>query len=148
MLQKESWSSSSALPSDATPSPASTDYESDQWDGQCWTRQQVIEYAQQHLRCVIVLGGYAVDVTRYLTEHVCLCYVGDFHAFREMKEGSRGQQPGGASLLRRYAVGRERDNGTDDEDAHDADWAFGGGINKHSQAANRRMRKLRVAKVQ
>ena len=70
------------------------------------------------------------------------------HAFRGTRGCSRGQQPGGASLLRRYAVGKERDNGSDDEDGHDADWAFGGGINKHSQAANRRMRKLRVAKVQ
>ena len=65
-----------------------------------------------------------------------------------MQRGSRGRQPGGASLLRRYAVGKERDNGTEDEEGHDADWAFGGGINKHSQAANRRMRKLRVAKIQ
>ncbi|PIL31352.1 hypothetical protein GSI_06050 [Ganoderma sinense ZZ0214-1] len=125
MIQKESWSNSSAPPSDATTTPASSDYESDQWDGECWTRQRVIEYAQKHNRCVIVLGGYAVDVTRYLGEH-----------------------PGGASLLRRYAVGKERDGAPEDEEGHDADWAFGGGINKHSQAANRRMRKLRVAKVQ
>ncbi|KAM5535859.1 hypothetical protein V8D89_010477 [Ganoderma adspersum] len=125
MVQKESWSNSSAQPSDATTTPASSDYDSDQWDGECWSPQQVIEYARKNNRCVIVLGGYVVDVTRYLGEH-----------------------PGGASLLRRYAVGKERDNEMEDEEGHDADWAFGGGINKHSQAANRRMRKLRVAKIQ
>ncbi len=73
MIQKESWSSSSAPLSDsATTTSASSDYESDQWDGECWTRQQAKEYAQKNNRCLIVLSGYAVDVTRYLGEHVRL----------------------------------------------------------------------------
>ena len=60
-------------------------------------------------------------------------------------------QPGGAALLRRYAVGTKQDldDGRREERRYaDADWAFHGGINKHSQAAKRRMRKLRIAKVQ
>ena len=84
MIQKESWSNSSAHSSDAT-TPTSSDYESDQWDGECWSRQQVIEYAQKNNRCMIVLGGYAVDVTRYLGEHVRLSYRGLLALPRECK---------------------------------------------------------------
>ncbi|TBU29820.1 fatty acid desaturase-domain-containing protein [Dichomitus squalens] len=129
MRQKEEYGSSSQYDplssSETSSTPGNTDYESDQWDGEYWTRKRAIEYATQQSRCVIVLGGYAVDVTRYLTEH-----------------------PGGAALLRRYAVGKMDDDAMGKDAGQDADWAFHGGINKHSQAAMRRMRKLRVAKIQ
>ena len=74
MRQKEehgySSTYSSTSSSESSSTPASTDYESDQWDGEYWTQDQAIRYAKQQNRCVIVLGGYAVDVTRYLAEHV------------------------------------------------------------------------------
>ena len=68
----------------------------------------------------------------------------------------RCSQPGGAELLRRYAVGQKHstaNHGDGEEEGQDgrqrtADWAFHGGINKHSQAAKRLMRKLRIAKLQ
>ena len=61
------------------------------------------------------------------------------------------QQPGGASLLRKYAVGAKsspEDGEPEGRQMRNADWAFHGGINKHSSAAKRLMRKLRIAKVQ
>ncbi|KAI0778965.1 fatty acid desaturase-domain-containing protein [Trametes elegans] len=102
--------------------------ESTKWDGPIWTAEQAAEYANTKHRCVLLLDGYAVDATEYLAEH-----------------------PGGTALLRRYTIGSKapkRDAPLPRGPARDADWAFHGGINKHSQAARRRMRRLRVAKVQ
>lgn len=55
-------------------------------------------------------------------------------------------QPGGATLMRQYAVSTQKNN--DLKETRDASWAFGGGLNNHSRAARRQMRELRVAKVQ
>ncbi|KZT73326.1 hypothetical protein DAEQUDRAFT_662387 [Daedalea quercina L-15889] len=85
-----------------------------------WKLEDVRRYADSG-RCVVVLDGFAVDVTGYLGEH-----------------------PGGAALLRKYSVR----SGCAQEDAwKEADWAFHGGMNNHSRAARRRMRELRVAKL-
>lgn len=54
-------------------------------------------------------------------------------------------QPGGAGLLRSYAV--PIDAGEEGDKWKEADWAFNGGVNKHSQVAKRRMKRLRVARV-
>ena len=40
------------------------------WTGETWTKAQLMEYAKTEGRCTLVLGGYAVDVTDYLDEHV------------------------------------------------------------------------------
>jgi stearoyl-CoA desaturase (Delta-9 desaturase) len=52
-------------------------------------------------------------------------------------------QPGGAVLLREYAIPVRVDEGCNKW--KDAGWAFNGGVNKHSQVARRRMNQLRVA---
>ncbi|KAH9849215.1 hypothetical protein C2E23DRAFT_888403 [Lenzites betulinus] len=97
----------------------------DQWDGPVWTHAEATAHARTSGGCVLLLDGYAVDAAEYLGEH-----------------------PGGALLLRRYAIGAVARTQDADMSVHDADWAFHGGINKHSLAARRRMRQLRVAKVQ
>ncbi|OSD00807.1 hypothetical protein PYCCODRAFT_1459962 [Trametes coccinea BRFM310] len=100
-----------------------------EWEGPAWTMEQLMEYAGAEGRCILLLEGYAVDATEYLTEH-----------------------PGGSTFLRRYAIGGKTQGPkgplATGEPVHDADWAFGGGMNKHSMAARRRARQLRVAKVQ
>ncbi|EIW64164.1 uncharacterized protein TRAVEDRAFT_158133 [Trametes versicolor FP-101664 SS1] len=106
--------------------------EDDAWGGPVWTVAELAAHAQEQGRCILLLDGYAVDASEYLAEH-----------------------PGGALLLRRYAIGARTSKDGADADAtstgkavRDANWAFHGGINKHSQAAQRRMRQLRVARVQ
>ncbi|KAJ4467419.1 hypothetical protein C8J55DRAFT_525938 [Lentinula edodes] len=93
---------------------------------QHWSVAATKLYVREHSeRCFLLLNGWVVDVTPYLGEH-----------------------PGGASLLRRYAI---RPGEDDEADAHtwlDASWAFDGGLNNHSRAAVKRMRELRVAKIE
>ena len=48
-------------------------------------------------------------------------------------------QPGGAALLKRYAVGTKMEE--------EAEWAFNGGFNNHERSARNMMKKLRVAKI-
>lgn len=54
-------------------------------------------------------------------------------------------QPGGVGLLRSYAV--PVNAGGECSEWKEADWAFNGGMNRHSQVARRRMKRLRVARV-
>ncbi|KAF7302757.1 Stearoyl-CoA desaturase [Mycena chlorophos] len=64
-----------------------------------WTIERAKEYlCSQQGRCVVVIEDYFVDVTSYLGEH-----------------------PGGAALLRRYALRA-------DQELKDASWAFDGGL--------------------
>ncbi|KAI0354610.1 hypothetical protein OH77DRAFT_1425672 [Trametes cingulata] len=109
-------------------SGSGSEEDSEEWEGPIWTGAQLAEQASAEGRCILLLDGYAVDATEYLTEH-----------------------PGGALLLRRYAIGGKAQKAdaptAGARPARDADWAFHGGVNKHSQAARRRMRQLRVAKV-
>ncbi|KAJ2918390.1 hypothetical protein MD484_g1993, partial [Candolleomyces efflorescens] len=51
------------------------------------------------------------------------------------------EHPGGASLLRSYSSEAIKDR------PDDAQWAFYGGLNKHSRAAKNKMRGLRIAKL-
>jgi stearoyl-CoA desaturase (Delta-9 desaturase) len=54
-------------------------------------------------------------------------------------------QPGGGKLLRDYAVPVEAGGKCDKW--KEADWAFNGGVNGHSQVARQRMKRLRVARI-
>ncbi|RPD82304.1 hypothetical protein L226DRAFT_541675 [Lentinus tigrinus ALCF2SS1-7] len=117
----------------STDSTTDLEEQDDGWSGETWTKERLAEYAGADGRCVLLLRGYVVDVTDYMIEH-----------------------PGGASLLSRYAIGEKRstgNHGDGEEESEEsrqrtADWAFHGGINKHSQAAKRLMRRLRIAKLQ
>ncbi|KAN0100144.1 hypothetical protein V8E55_000128 [Tylopilus felleus] len=90
------------------------------WRGTEWTLEEAHACAAASGRCLVVIDGFVVDVTDYLKEH-----------------------PGGAKLLRGYAMQREQDG----QSWRDASWAFGGGLNNHSRAAKRRVCGLRVAKL-
>ncbi|KAF7796575.1 hypothetical protein EIP86_007756 [Pleurotus ostreatoroseus] len=97
-----------------------------------WTMEEARAYAAAKLgRCVLVLDDYVVDATTYLSEH-----------------------PGGALILRKYALSGTRGEDEDKEHADisapmwkQATWAFGGGLNNHSRAAKRRLEELVVARV-
>ncbi|KAI5122380.1 hypothetical protein M0805_004137 [Coniferiporia weirii] len=102
-------------------------------DGAMWDGGALRAYVRAHPgRCVVLLDGYAVDVTPYLGEH-----------------------PGGALLLRKYSVRAGTQNGEGDHEEgvaggdvlEDASTAFHGGMNNHSRAARRQARELRVARV-
>ncbi|KAL5494752.1 hypothetical protein ACEPAI_213 [Sanghuangporus weigelae] len=138
-LQASSDESSTAA---SQSSMSSSSEDESEWDGPAWDESALRSYvAEKPGRCVVLLDGYAIDVTRYLGEH-----------------------PGGAVFLRKYSV-RERE--TDDSSnkpsskkkndepsaknlhdlARETSAAFHGGMNKHSRAARRRSRQLRVARV-
>jgi stearoyl-CoA desaturase (delta-9 desaturase) len=49
--------------------------EDNSWAGEVWNLNQVKEFAQTEPgNCIVLIDGFAVDVTVYLGEHVC--YVG------------------------------------------------------------------------
>ena len=51
----------------------SSGMESEGWSGDVWDNEKLQEYIQAKPgRCVVVVGGYAVDVTKYMGEHVSL----------------------------------------------------------------------------
>ncbi|EJC98738.1 uncharacterized protein FOMMEDRAFT_96016 [Fomitiporia mediterranea MF3/22] len=114
-------------------SSSSSEFEDEdsEWEGPIWDEDALRKYvAERPGRCVVLLDGYAVDVTRYLGEH-----------------------PGGALLLRKYSIrtiedgdSAEPKSATSDR-AREATSAFHGGLNNHSRAARRRQRQLRVARV-
>ncbi len=71
------------------------------------------------------------------------------------------RQPGGAALLRKYAVRAAIKTETsepssvqatsdtgDSKSWQEATWAFDGGMNQHSSAARRRMQELTVARLE
>lgn len=48
----------------------------DLWEGRVWTNGQLDEYIKARPgRCVVLIDGYAVDVTNYLGEHVRLLFI-------------------------------------------------------------------------
>ncbi|KAF4612235.1 hypothetical protein D9613_004217 [Agrocybe pediades] len=95
--------------------------QSNNWHGETWnTLQFQASLISKPGRCIILIDGYAVDVTSYMGEH-----------------------PGGASILRKYSV----KPCTEVDALPKTDWAFNGGLNNHSRAARRRMKELRVAKL-
>lgn len=45
--------------------------EDNSWDGETWNILQVVEFAKAKTgRCIVLIDGFAVDVTSYLGEHV------------------------------------------------------------------------------
>lgn len=45
--------------------------EDNSWDGETWNILQVIEFAKAKTgRCIVLVDGFAVDVTAYLGQHV------------------------------------------------------------------------------
>ncbi|KAA1471400.1 hypothetical protein DENSPDRAFT_776372 [Dentipellis sp. KUC8613] len=107
------------------------------WDGPTWGVEQVRAYVRaggngdgtgNGPACVVLVDGFAVDVTAYMGEH-----------------------PGGSALLRKFAVpAREPQGGEEKGEGPEwtrATWAFRGGLNNHSLAARRRMAELRVAQM-
>ncbi|KIM47500.1 hypothetical protein M413DRAFT_22154 [Hebeloma cylindrosporum] len=95
--------------------------EDNSWTGEMWNLNQVKEFAQTKPgSCIVLIDGFAVDISAYLGEH-----------------------PGGANILRKYSLRLQDEIDT----WHKADWAFNGGLNNHSRAAKRRMYELRVAKL-
>ncbi|KAI0283721.1 hypothetical protein BGY98DRAFT_1105800 [Russula aff. rugulosa BPL654] len=87
-----------------------------------WTEAELKTYAERNGACVLWIDGYAVDATGYIEAH-----------------------PGGMGLLRSFAVPVKA--GGECSKWKEADWAFNGGVNRHSQVARRQMKRLRVAHV-
>ena len=58
----------------ASQSSVSTSEDEFEWDGPVWDESALRNYVNEKPgRCVVLLDGYAIDVTRYLGEHVrCL----------------------------------------------------------------------------
>jgi stearoyl-CoA desaturase (Delta-9 desaturase) len=110
----------------------------EEWVGPTWTEAELEEYVKESGACIILLDEYAVDVTGYIDVHVRFSL--SFHfGIRSLV------QPGGARLLRNYAF--PINPGEENDRWKEAGRAFNGGVNNHSQAARRRMRQLRVARV-
>lgn len=40
-----------------------------------WTRKQLEQHIYNDDRCLVLLDGYIVDVTSYLSEHVCISHL-------------------------------------------------------------------------
>ncbi|KAF8481648.1 hypothetical protein DFH94DRAFT_403321 [Russula ochroleuca] len=96
--------------------------EKEEWTGPTWTEAELKAHVERNGACVVLIDGYAVDVTGYMKAH-----------------------PGGVKLLRDYAVPIEAGGKCDKW--KEADWAFNGGVNGHSQVARQRMKRIRVARV-
>jgi stearoyl-CoA desaturase (delta-9 desaturase) len=71
---------------------------------------------------LVLLDGYALDVTNYVQHH-----------------------PGGVAYLREYAIPLRATAATDG--LKDASNAFNGGMNNHGTAARTKMKSLRIAKI-
>ncbi|KAJ7856148.1 delta 9-fatty acid desaturase protein [Mycena leptocephala] len=82
--------------------------------------EDAIEYVASRAGCCVMI--IEDDVAPHLGYHV-------------------GPHPGGAKILRKYAVAARQDL------VPSASWAFNGGLNNHSRSARRRMRMLRVARL-
>lgn len=55
-----------------TDSATDLEEQDDGWSGESWTKEELTKYATAKGRCVLLLRGYAVDATEYMTEHVRL----------------------------------------------------------------------------
>ena len=107
-----------------------------------WTEAELKAYTERNGACVLWIDGYAVDVTGYLEAHVRPL---SFLQLGFVANGVGDPQPGGMGLLRSYAVAVNV--GEECNKWKEADWAFNGGVNRHSQVARRQMKQLRVARV-
>lgn len=64
-------------------SQSSSETEDAEWEGPTWDESDLFEYIKARPgRCVVVLDGYAVDVTRYLGEHVRVTTLSTSYDFR------------------------------------------------------------------
>jgi len=118
--------------------------EKEEWAGPTWTVAEVEAYVERNGACVMLIDGYIVDVTGYVKTHVRSLSL--FHLLLKCGVCSLTgscMQPGGAGLLHEYAIPVKADRGC--SKWKEADWAFNGGVNKHSQVARWRMRQFRVA---
>lgn len=113
--------------------------EKEEWTGPTWAETDLEAYVKGNGACVVLIDGYAVDVTEYVDAHVRF-----LSSFLESAICSL-MQPGGARLFRGYAFPINPEGGN--KRWKEASWAFNGGVNKHSQGARRRMKQLRVARV-
>ncbi|CAE6438712.1 unnamed protein product [Rhizoctonia solani] len=91
-----------------------------------WDLTRLESYVQNERRIIILIDGWLVDVTRYMSEH-----------------------PGGPALLGQHSF--KPLLGADPADIKsdlpkDAGWAFNGGMNNHTRTARARMRTLRIAR--
>lgn len=90
-----------------------------------WTKAELVAHVGaegegvRRTPIVLLLDGYAVDVTAYAREH-----------------------PGGYALLVKYAV-----KGKAGGELVDATEAFSGGLNEHGWSARKKMRGMRVARI-
>ena len=110
-----------------------------EWDGDIWGKGALEEYVKNKPgRCLVLIRGFVVDATNYLSEHVSTQVLGT-----KLHPKNFALQPGGVATVRRYSL---RTGNMNERSARDATWAFNGGLNNHSRAATRRMRELRIAK--
>ena len=119
--------------------------ENDEWTGPTWTEKELKSYIERNGACILVIEGYAVDVTRYMKIHVRSLSYFPFIFFFQCRILLLMDclQPGGMELLRDYEVPVKGDGGNNKW--KEASWAFNGGVNKHSLVARRKLRQLRVA---
>ncbi|KDE03148.1 hypothetical protein MVLG_06343 [Microbotryum lychnidis-dioicae p1A1 Lamole] len=90
-----------------------------------WTRAQLVEkladpktfLLSSRSPIVIIVNGFAVDVTKYAQEH-----------------------PGGYAVLREFALGEGKEQ-------RDATEAFEGGLNDHGWSAREKMKDLTIARI-
>ena len=108
-----------------------------------WTEVELKAYAERNGACVLWIDGYAVDATGYIEAHVRPQTL--FSNLKFVADGMGDPQPGGTGMLRSYAV--PVNAGGECNKWKEADRAFNGGVNRHSQAARRRMERFRVARV-
>ena len=57
----------------STDSATDLEEQDDGWRGEIWTKDQLARHVAADGRCVLLLRGYAVDVTEYMKEHVRVC---------------------------------------------------------------------------
>ncbi|CCO32978.1 stearoyl-CoA desaturase (delta-9 desaturase) [Rhizoctonia solani AG-1 IB] len=95
-------------------------------DYEAWDLRRLNCYVLNERRKVVLIDGWIVDVTKYMSEH-----------------------PGGTALFGQYSFRPVLgDIPTDAEKnlPQDANWAFNGGMNNHTRTARARMRSLRIAR--
>jgi cytochrome b involved in lipid metabolism len=44
--------------------------EEEKWTGPTWTEEELRAYIEHNDTCIVLIDGYAVDVTRYMKAHV------------------------------------------------------------------------------
>ncbi|CUA72895.1 hypothetical protein RSOLAG22IIIB_05084 [Rhizoctonia solani] len=88
-----------------------------------WDLARLEWHVQNERRTIILIDGWIVDVSRYMSEH-----------------------PGGPALLRQYSFKPRLGADATDIGTQDSSWAFNGGMNNHTRIARARMRALRIAR--